>query len=137
MVPKHMRNESSVEFLDIARKLEKETIEMCVRFPKRYTFYVSQPLANTATRIHFLVKAGNSVYPQTAEDVATRRSYFVKAYAELQGMVSKVELAKELFPVAEKRLVILMGYIDKEAQLIKGILKSDRKRYKNLLEVKL
>lgn len=44
-VPKGKRGESDVEFLRTARELQLYTIKKCVSFPKRYTFYVSQPIA--------------------------------------------------------------------------------------------
>lgn len=44
-VIKSQRSNSAVEFLHTARELELFTIRKVVNFPKRYTFYVSQPLA--------------------------------------------------------------------------------------------
>ena len=81
-----------MEFLATARKLEIYTIQKCVNFPKRYTFYVSQPLAAAATRIYEDVKRGNSIYPLNQHEVQIRRDYFLHANAELQSMISQLEV---------------------------------------------
>ena len=52
-----------MQFIMTARELQKYTIQKCVGFPKRYTFYVSQPIAACATRIHEDVKMANSIFP--------------------------------------------------------------------------
>lgn len=51
-VIKSQRSNSAVEFLHTARELELFTIRKVVNFPKRYTFYVSQPLAASAASVH-------------------------------------------------------------------------------------
>lgn len=40
-VPKHKRHESYVEFLSNAYEILSFTIKQCVKFPKRYTFFLS------------------------------------------------------------------------------------------------
>ena len=59
-VVKGERTESKVQFLYSARELQIYSIKKCTSFPKRYTFYVSQPIANLATSIYENVKRGNS-----------------------------------------------------------------------------
>lgn len=77
------RSVSNVQFLYTARAIQLYTIQKCVGFPKRYTFYVSQPLAAIATRIYENVKCGNSIYPTNQHEVQLRRDYFLRAGAEL------------------------------------------------------
>ena len=62
-VIKSNRSESEMEFIHTARQLQIYSIQKCVGFPKRYTFYVSQPIANSATRIYEDVRRANSIYP--------------------------------------------------------------------------
>ena len=64
-----------MEFVHTARELQIHTIQKCVGFPKRYTFYVSQPIAACATRIHEYVKCANSVYPLNQHEAQIRRDY--------------------------------------------------------------
>lgn len=110
-VIKSQRSNSPVEFIHTARELEIYTIKKAVGFPKRYTFYVSQPLASTATEIHKLVKMGNSVYPQNQHEVQIRRDYFLRALAELQALVSQIEVAAEIFPIEPNQMKIWMEMI--------------------------
>ena len=70
------RSVSEVQFLHTARELQIYTVQKCVGFPKRYTFYVSQPLAAVATRIYEDVKRGNSIYPANQHEVQLRRGLF-------------------------------------------------------------
>ena len=136
MVPlaviKSKRSTSEMEFLATARKLEIYTIQKCVGFPKRYTFYVSQPIANAATRIYEDVKRGNSIYPTNQHEAQMRRDFFLNAYAELQSMVSQLEVAQELFGIEPDTLKYWMEMVDAEMRLVRAVLKNDRARYKEL-----
>lgn len=115
-----------------ARELQIYTIQKCVGFPKRYTFYVSQPLAAVATRIYEDVKRGNSIYPANQHEVQLRRDYFLQAGAELQNLVSQIEVAYELFRFDTNIMTRWMELVDTEIKLIKALLKSDKSRYKDL-----
>lgn len=95
-VIKSKRSESEMEFIYTARQLQMYTIQRCVNFPKRYTFYVGQPIAESSTRIHQYVKCANSVYPLNQHEAQIRRDYLLKANAELNSMISQIEVAAEL-----------------------------------------
>lgn len=82
-VIKSKRNTSEMEFIANARKLQIYTIRKCVSFPKRYTFYVSQPIANSATRIYEDVRRANSIYPVNQHEAQMRRDCFLRANADL------------------------------------------------------
>ncbi len=126
------RSVSDVQFLYTARELQIYTIRKCVSFPKRYTFYVGQPLAAAATRVHEDVKRGNSIYPANQHEVQLRRDYFLQAVAELQNLVSQVEVAYELFRFDTNIMEHWMELVDTEIKLVKALLKSDKSRYKDL-----
>ena len=131
-VIKSKRTTSDMEFLANARKLQIYTIKKCVNFPKKYTFYVSQPLANASTRIYEDVKRGNSIYPLNQHEVQMRRDCFLRANAELQSMISQLEVAQELFGIEMETLKYWMDIVDTEIRLVKAVLKNDRARYKDL-----
>ena len=131
-VIKSKRSTSEMEFLATARKLQIYTLRKCVNFPKRYTFYVSQPIANAATRIYEDVKRGNSIYPLNQHDVQMRRDCFLRANAELQSLISQLEVAQELFGVEMDTMKGWMELVDTEIRLVKAVLKKDRERYKDL-----
>ena len=126
------RSVSEVQFLHTARELQIYTVQKCVGFPKRYTFYVSQPLAAVATRIYEDVKRGNSIYPANQHEVQLRRDYFLQALAELQNLISQVEVAYELFRFDTNIMEHWMELVDTEMKLVKALLKSDKSRYKDL-----
>ena len=86
------RAESEMEFVHTARQLQIYTLQKCVGFPKRYTFFIAQPISNSATRVHEYVKMANSVYPTNAHEVQMRRDYLLRANAELNSLVSQVKL---------------------------------------------
>ena len=131
-VIKSKRGESEMEFVHTARQLQIHTIQKCVGFPKRYTFYVSQPLAEMATRVHECVKCANSVYPVNQHEVQMRRDYLLRANAELNSMVSQIEVANELFGIEGDKMKFWLDIVEKEIRLVKGTLKKDRERYKDL-----
>ena len=131
-VIKSKRGTSEMEFLATARKLQIYTIQKCVGFPKRYTFYVSQPIANSAVYIYENVKRGNSIYPLNQHEMQMRRDHFLRAYAELQSLVSQIEVAQELFGIEPDTMKYWMEIIDAEMRLVRAVLKNDRARYKEL-----
>jgi len=131
-VIKSKRNESEMEFVHTARQLQIHTIQKCVGFPKRYTFYVSQPIANCATRIHEYVKCANSIYPTNQHEVQMRRDYMLRANAELNSLVAQIKVANELFGLEADKMKYWMDIVEQEIRLVKGAIKKDRERYKDL-----
>ena len=131
-VIKSKRTTSSMEFLATARKLQIYSIQKCVNFPKRYTFYVSQPIANSATRVYEYTKKANSIYPLNQHEAQLRRDYLIKACIELNHLISQLEVAQELFGIEMKTLHYWSDMINKEIRLIKATMKADRNRYKDL-----
>ena len=127
------QNESELEFLRTARNLQIYTVQKCVNtIPKRYTFYVGTGLAESAASIYQNAKRGNSIYPLNQHEVQIRRDYFLRAYAELQSLVSQIEVAYELLHFDEKVLHEWAALINSEMKLIRAVIKKDRQRYKDL-----
>ena len=133
-VIKSKRNESDMQFLDTAYQLYIFTVQQCVKFPKRYTFYVSQELSHIASEIHRKVKCANSVFPTNAHEFQMRRDYFLEAYADAQSMISQINAATELFQISGSTLTWWMELIQAELRLLKGVMRKDKVRYKNLLK---
>ena len=133
-VLKSERSASSMEFLYNARQLQIYSIKKCVSFPKRYTFFVGQYIANLANEIHDDVKRGNSIFPTNTHEYQIRRDYFLKAIAGINSLVSQVEVANELFGIDADAMKYWMDLISKELRLLKAVLTKDKERYKNLKE---
>ena len=132
-VVRSKRSDSSLEFLNTARKLQIYTVQKCVSvIPKRYTFYLGTGLAESAASIYKDLKRGNSVYPVNQHEVQVRRDYFMRAYAELQSLVSQLEVAYEIINFDENVLHEFGSLISTEMKLVKAIIKTDRERFKNL-----
>lgn len=131
-VIKSKRDESEMEFIYTARQLQIHTIKKCANFPKRYTFYVSQPIAACATRIHECVKCANSIYPLNQHETQMRRDYLLRANADLYSLISQIEVANELFGLEGDSVKYWMDIVEREIRLVKGTMKKDRERYKNL-----
>lgn len=121
-----------MEFIHTARELEIYTIKKCIGFPKRYTFYLAKPISDSAVRIHTYSKMANSIYPTNQHEAQMRRDYLLRANAELQNLVSQIEIAHEIFSLDYNIMKYWMDIVDKEIKLIKGTLKKDKERYKNL-----
>ena len=62
-VLKSNRNESQLQFLDTARDLEIFTLRNCVKFPKRYTFFITTEIVRLSQSVFNNVKAANSIFP--------------------------------------------------------------------------
>ena len=91
------RGESEAQFIETARKLEVFTLQTVTHFPKRYTFYLSQPIFQISQSIHGHVKHANSICPKTKHEAQTRRDEFIMAKAELYDMISQVGIARDTY----------------------------------------
>lgn len=77
-------------------------------------------------------KKANSIYPKNKEEAQLRRNHLLEARAALYAMVSKIELACEMFGIEEKKLKYWMSMVNEESRLISGVLTSDAQRFKDL-----
>ena len=127
------RGESEAEFLATARKLQIFTIQKCVNtIPKRYTFFIATPLADSARKVYECVKRGNSINPTNVHEVQLRRDWFIQANAELYNLISQIEVAYEMIHFDPAIMKDWSGLISTEIKLVKGVLKADRERYQKL-----
>lgn len=132
-VLKSDRDTSEIEFLNNARKLEMFTIQKCVStIPKRYTFYIGNHLADSAHAIYSNAVKGNSIYPTNKHEAQIRNDYFIKAVVEARNLVSQIELAHEMLHFDVKVMREWMKLVSDEIALLKGVIKKDQARYKNL-----
>ena len=72
------------------------------------------------------------INPVNAHEVQLRRDWFLQAIAELYNLVGQIEVAHELLQFDPAIMQEWSGLISKEIKLVKGIVKSDRERYKSL-----
>lgn len=153
------RGDSDVEFLDVARRLEAETLDYVLKLPKRLTFFLSTEIMRWGHEVYNHVKAANSVYISRRSDVEKRRDHWIEANCALQILGGKIRLAydtltqnpehfaegekdsnrreekirkgKERLEKAQRRITSL---INEEAVQISKIKDSDKRREKKLPE---
>lgn len=133
-VIKSKRTSSSVQFVDTAIKLQIHTIKQCVKFPKKYTFYISQDIANIANSICDHAKEANSINPTNLHEVQMRRDHLLNAYSKTQALISKINNAQEFFPISGGVMTEWMELIETELKTLRGIMKADRQRYKRFYQ---
>ena len=71
-VIKAMRGESTMQFVDTARKLEAHTFSVVTKAPKRYGPYLLYKLMALATTVHDEVRAANNIYPKNQHEAQMR-----------------------------------------------------------------
>ena len=135
-VKKRDRETSKAQFIETARKLEIFALRFCVsQIPKRYSFYIGQPLVKLAVDIHTHTIEANSLYPTNRHEAQIRRDRFNDVKAELHALISQVGVLLEMFDnVNKSKVEEWMKMIKYEIDLIKGVMNSDKERAKKLPE---
>lgn len=138
-VYKALRGESTVQFVETARKLAIHTRKCCLKMPKRYTFFGVTDLVTLSSRVYDEVKMANSVFPGNQADAQLRRNHLIEANAVLQALIGELSIMADLLKQNPEKLRWLdnaleewASLISEEAKLIAGVKKSDKERYKNL-----
>lgn len=130
------RSESQMEFLKNARDIEISFIKTMASRPKRYRFFYQKMIDIAIDSLNHL-KKGNSIYVEVREDAIMRMQEFKMALADDQALISQMEIIYYLFKdegMSMNQIKETTEMIDKEINLIRGLLKSDRTRYKSLLK---
>ena len=129
-VLKSKRGTSNMQFVDTARELQIYTIRQCVKFPKRFTFFITTEIVRLSQAVYNGVKSANSVFPTNAHEAQIRRDYLTRANCDLQCLISQLDIAKGLFnDVDAKVWQKFMDLIAEEARLISAVKKSDKERF--------
>lgn len=130
------RRESDMEFLKNARDIEELFIDLRISKPKRYTFFFDK-LLDYSFDLIAEVKAANSIYPENKDEVGLRQRHFKEALAKCQVLVSQVEVIRHKLKddgITIGQVQETSKMISDEIRLIKGVIKKDKERYKNILE---
>ncbi len=138
-VYKALRGESTVQFVETARKLAVFTRKCGLKMPKRYTFFGVQELCLLADTVYNEVKMANSIFPGNQHEAQLRRDHFTEANATLQAFIGQLGIMADLLKQNPEKLRWLDSaleewatLIEEEAKLIAGVKKSDKERYKKL-----
>lgn len=133
-VIKSKRKDSKVQFMQTTLELAAYTVELCRKFPKSLTFYVSQPAAQAAKGAYANVKRANSVFPKTQKDLEKRIDLFQAARRELMVLSSEMDLAYELQKdnIKESAITKWHDLLADSYKLITAQIKSDKARFQDL-----
>lgn len=131
-VLKQKRGESKMQFLETARQLEIFTLRNCVKFPKRYTFFITNEIVRLAQSVYNSVKSANSIFPSRQLEMEMRREYLTRANCDLQCLISQLDVAKEIFgeEIKSSTWCKWLDLIEEEAKLISAVKKNDKTRLK-------
>lgn len=139
-VYKSQRGKSALQYVETARKLYIHTITNCVKFPKRYTFYLSQPIAETAGKIDEHVRIAEAIRPTNEHEYSARRDELNAVLGLLNSLDDKLSLIYDIirkqhdfsttYKWAPNAMLEWGRMINEERALITGVKKADRKREK-------
>ena len=120
-----------MQFVDTARELEIYTLRYAVKFPKRYTFFITTEIVRLAQSVYNEVKSANSIFPTNAHEAELRRDCLIRANNSLQCLISQLDIAKDVFcsEVEDKVWVRWMNLIIEESKLVSAVKKSDSERF--------
>ena len=121
-----------MEFLYNAMQIEIYTRQKCRKFPKSERFTTCAGLIALAKEARGQLARGNEIYPTNQHEAQLRKDCFLKAKSIYADFVQEIEICCTACGINMDILPEWMALIDKEIVLIKGVLDTDRRRYKNL-----
>lgn len=121
-----------MQFLDTAMMLNKEALRIAAKIPKKYRYTVGQRFSDLSWEITDHVKKGNRISaPQTTDEVEIRISHFQEAIEILTtSFVTALECAKQLEIISYHDMESLISMIEDEIRLLRGVIKSDKAKFK-------
>jgi len=133
-VPSWERNESKVEFIDNARKLYEHTLKYTKKFPKSATFLVTRDIVEFAMIVFKNVISANKIYVKTEGDLAQRRYLLNEVLGNLSSLDAFIPIVKDIYGVqlSDFGWVEWGRLISKEQELVKGVMRSDEKKFTSI-----
>lgn len=137
-VHKSEQKPSDALFLEACREVKIITIRKCTKIPKRYKTSIIDPLLIAASRAKHLALKANRIFPVTTSlEAEIRQACFRESLAELQAMAGDVDDLLEmsdLFHISTRDVDDWSFKIYSAAELIQGVMESDRRRFGRLLK---
>lgn len=138
-VPTWKRNESVAEYVWQIRQLNIDIAEIISNKPKKYKSTHSDLLVKTALEALANANMANDIYVQDDKDYDTRRRLLIKAKGQLYNIALLSDIFLELCkksPNCDRVKCVKDQYRIGDRckhciNLISGVLKSDKKRYKS------
>lgn len=135
-MPKSERKTSTAQYLQSALDLAVKILGFTNRFPKRLANRLTNPLCNHTTEALYHVQEANRIYIVNESDYARRRGHLQEAHGHLDHVSTLLTICYEL-QVVDQSLknpndnvyAEICSLIDKEQNLIGGVLRKDRKSW--------
>ena len=121
-VVKSQRKLSKLEYVYNARELEIFSLQQCLKFPKRYTFYLGQQISNLAISIHKNIHMSNCFIPINDHEKQIQRDFILKALLLCKHLAAQISVAEQMFGVNKQKIQTWSELINKEISLLEKIL---------------
>lgn len=121
-------------FLNNMSELHRYTYGKISHVPKKYYGYVSAEIIKCVDNAWCFLLLGDGIRPEIQKDVKRRASLFQKAKAQLNKLQRPLYALWNVEKYSEREMNEWSGMIDQELKLISGVIKSDVKRYSNILK---
>lgn len=114
-----------MEYVTNARNLMKYSIQKCLKFPKRYTFFISVDFVKTVQEIY---KATLDIEKHYGEEYKEwRRDKCKTTISLLQYLNSQIDIIKEYkFSLTDKQICYWLEMIEKEIKLLNGVINASK-----------
>lgn len=130
------RDVSKIEFLRVSRDIEIFFLMKQNEKPKKFRYFFSEYLIKLSANVYINAKIANSVYVSDKETKDLRFHSFQKSIYYLQALVGQIEVIYTVYRSSiftNSELEYISGLIYKDIALIKGVIQSDKKRYKDII----
>ena len=128
-----------MEFVETARKLEAKVLNLCIKSPKRYAYFITSEVMRLASVVHNEVRSANNTYPRNKHEAQLRRDHLTEGNNALMNLIPKLGLLYDALlenPDCQKwcdgAISEIAELIASEKTLIRATKKADNERYRNL-----
>ena len=146
-VPKYQRSESNVQFVTKAAALEAAVGAMCARLPKRWMETRVRYITDCASDVLKNAVRANAIWPKTQDELAQREGHIQEAVGACQELQARLDALLAALPmkavkgkdgettrmvpcVPDGLLFQIAEKAEEEVRLLKGVAKSDRRRWR-------
>lgn len=139
---KSQRNEAVAEFLKATSAVHLESMRMIKKFPKSYRWMITNNMLELAQKAFLFAVRANSIYiykQMDPNDFDLRHHYFIKSAGCLDALSAEINVIYVLMKddgnvfksksERDKAFFNWIKLVSRAAQLIKGVIKSDKGRY--------
>lgn len=99
--------------VDTAIKLYKKVFAVCIKMPKRYTFFGLQQTVELAGSVMDNAKRANSVFAKNDHEKQIRIDYWIMARADLQALSTRIDRFTDAYGT--------LSYKDEHSGRTKGV----------------